>query len=88
MTETEQLAYSILTCNVLCKTTEERVKYIDNKLKAFVHSIIDKCAGSFECDMEKCVEGDWYDNMYEDEHGDYVYPVLNRQSILDIKNMY
>lgn len=54
-------------------------------LQEWANSIIEECAGNFECSMEKCVEGDWYEQMYADTDGDYVYPVLHRGSILEVK---
>jgi hypothetical protein len=53
-------------------------------LKEWAQSIIKECAGSFECEMEKCEMGSWYNEMYDDKDGDPVHPVLNRQSILNV----
>jgi hypothetical protein len=48
------------------------------------HDILKECAGSFECEKEKCEMGSWYNEMYDDKDGDPVHPVLNRQSILNV----
>ena len=65
--------------------SEPNTYHKEQILRKYCEQIIEECAGNFECSMEKCVEGEWYDEMYDDSDGDYVHPVLHRGSILEVK---
>lgn len=77
----------------MIKSTEEILREMliyDNsqrlhdKLKEWAKSIIDECAGNFECTMEELPQDPDF-NGYLDMDGNEVYPVLVRQTILDVK---
>lgn len=59
---------------------------IDNLLKTWANSIIDECAGNFECTMELDEEEE--NNPNTSFIGQIInsHPVLVRQSILNVKN--
>jgi hypothetical protein len=84
--EINQIGYE--ECNNVEETgiSVQGLNKIEKLLEEWSHNIVDECAGSFECEMEKCEMGSWYNEMYDDKDGDPVHPVLNRQSILDVKN--
>lgn len=53
-------------------------------VQKYLNQVVDLCVGSFECEMEYS-DGDRDVNVYRDFNDNYVYPVLNRSSILEVK---
>jgi hypothetical protein len=84
--EINQIGYE--ECDNVEKTgiSVQGLSKIETLLEEWSHSIVDQCAGSFECstDDEVAWVGGEENGRYEST-GKQV-PVLDRQSILDVKN--
>jgi len=55
-------------------------------LKKYGNLVVDECAGNFECTMEDMDLPEEENEGYLDMDGHQVYPVLVRQSVLNVKN--